>query len=100
MCTVTTGHSLLGANTFNTTGTSTFNTWNHPERIEVREVGETIEMIYKQTSSIYFTGIIPSCPNERLFKIVYSCVDGKWNKSEPIFGKIIPAQGEYYEFED
>jgi hypothetical protein len=98
--TVTSGHSALGANTFNTTGTSTFNPWNHPERIEVREVGESIEMIYKQTSSFSRTGGLPPYPDERLYKIVYSCVDGKWNKSEPIYGKIIPAQGEYYEFED
>jgi hypothetical protein len=39
-------------------------------------------------------------PEERVFKIVYSCVDGKWNKSEKIYGKIIPSQKEYYEFED
>lgn len=31
-------------------------------------------------------------------KIIYSCIDGKWNKSEPIYGKIIPTQDEYFEF--
>jgi hypothetical protein len=105
--TVTSGHSALGANTFNTTGTSTLNNCNHPQRIEVREVGETIEMIYKQTSLFSRTGALfsrtgglPPYHDERLYKIVYSCVDGKWNKSEPIFGKIIPAQGESYQFED
>jgi len=96
--TVTSGHSALGANTFNTTGTSTFNPWNHPEIIEVREVGESIEMIYKQTSSFSRTVGLQPYHDERLYKIVYSCVDGKWNKSEPIFGKIIPAQSESYEF--
>jgi len=97
MGTVTTGHSLLGANT----GTSDYNRWNHPEIIEVREVGETIEIIYKQTSSSFSDARgLPTYPNVRLFKIVYSCVDGKCNKSQPIFGKIIPAQGESYQFED
>jgi len=36
--TLTSGHSALGANTFNTKGTSTFNPWNNPEIIELREV--------------------------------------------------------------
>ena len=80
--------------------TSILNTWSNPERVEVNEVGETIEMIYKQTSMLTYT-VYPSPPPEvRVFKIVYSCVDGKWNKSEPIFGKIIPLQDEYFEFED
>lgn len=69
--------------------------WNTPKRVEVNEYPDRIEMIYKQTSMISFKS-----PEERAFKIVYSCVDGKWNKSEPIFGKVIPAQDEYYEFED
>jgi hypothetical protein len=98
--TVTSGHSALGANTFNSTGTSTLNTWYYPERIEVREVGESIEMIYKQTSSFSRTGGLPPYHDTRLYKIVYSCVDGEWNKSEPIYGKIIPAQDESYQFED
>ena len=90
-------HSSFG--TLNT-GTTNINTWNYPERIEVIEVGESIEMIYKQTSSFYRTGGLAPYSDERLYKIVYSCVDGKWNKSEPIYGKIIAAQDEYYEFED
>jgi hypothetical protein len=73
------------------------------EQLEVKEVGETIEIIYKETLSpnccytINFTS--PPFPKERIFKIVYSCVDGKWNKSEPIYGNIVPAQEEYYDFD-
>jgi len=37
-------------------------------------------------------------PQERVFKIVYSCVNGKWNKSDRIYGNIISAQDEGYEF--
>jgi len=92
----TNGTNLLGGS-----GTThILNTWSNPERVEVNEVGETIEMIYKQTSMLTYT-VYPSPPPEvRVFKIVYSCVDGKWNKSEPIFGKIIPPQNECFEFED
>lgn len=80
------------------TGTSHLETWSYPERVEVNEVGESIEMIYKQTSMLTYT-VYPSPPPEvKVFKIVYSCVDGKWNKSEPIYGRIIPAQNEYFEF--
>ena len=90
-------------NLFVTTGTSSIlTTWGNPERVEVNEVGESIEIIYKQSSIVTYT---PTCypaptPEVRVFKIIYSCIDGKWNKSEPIFGKIIPAQEEYFEFED
>lgn len=78
--------------------TSDMNTWSTNERVEVNVVGETIEMIYKQKLSFNYWPAPP--PEERVFKIIYSCIDGKWNKSEPIYGKIIPAQGEYFEFED
>ena len=86
-----------------TTSTGTFTSagmWNPPTFKEVREVGESIEMIYTQTSLFSRTGGLPPYHDERAMKIVYSCVDGKWNKSEPIYGKIIPAQDEYYQFED
>ena len=33
-----------------------------------------------------------------VFKIVFSCIDGKWNKSDRIYGKIIPPSEESYEF--
>lgn len=83
----------------NSNNTSMFN-WGNPERLKVEEYQDKIEMIYKQTSTIVFTSYPSPPPAVRLFKIIFSCVDGKWNKSAPIFGKIIPAQDEYYEFED
>jgi hypothetical protein len=88
--------TLNGINLLGGSGTtSILNTWSNHERVEVNEVGESIEMIYKQTSMLTYT-VYPSPPPEiRVFKIVYSCVDGKWHKSEPIYGKIIPAQDEY-----
>lgn len=80
------------------TSTSAFNQWNEPTFIKAIEVGETIEFIYKQTSMISYTISSPS-PEERIFKIVFSCKNGKWNKSEPIYGTIIPATGEDYDFD-
>ena len=90
-----TGTISLGANT-----TSISNIWNIPVRIEVNEVGETIEMIYKQTENLnYYSSYYKNTTlQERVFKIIYSCKDGKWHKSEPIYGKIIQLKNEYYEF--
>lgn len=61
-----------------------------PVFIRAQEVGESVEFIYKQVGPII----------TEVFKIVYSCVDGKWNKSAPIYGEIIPPQGETYLFKD
>lgn len=84
----------------NSSDTSTFNTWNTPIFIKSNEVGESIEFIYTETSMITYT-VHPSPPPEvRCFKIVYSCKDGKWNKSDRIYGEIISAQDESYEFDN
>lgn len=79
--------------------TGTIKLWGAPIFIEAKEVGKTIEFIYKQISNIAFTLYPSPPPEERVFKIVYSCKKGKWHKSEPIYGKIKPAQEEYYEFD-
>ena len=72
-------------NLLNTGTTAMLNTWSTPERVAVNEYQDKIEMIYKQTSMLTLT-IYPSPPPaQRVFKIVFSCVDGKWNKSEQKF---------------
>lgn len=76
--------------------TTTIDLWSIPERVEVNEYMDRIEFVYKQTSSVTFTSTQPL--GTRCYKIVFSVVDGKWHKSEPIFGKIIPKQEEHYEF--
>lgn len=85
---------------YNSTTTAGMHNWNYPEFKEVKEVGETVEMVYTQTSTFSRLGGMPPYHDERVFKIVYSCVEGKWNKSEPVYGKIIAAEDEYYEFEE
>lgn len=74
------------------------NMCSSPEMVSADEVGDSIEIVYKQESMLYRTGGLPPYNDTRVYKIIYSCVDGKWNKSEPIYGKIIPQQTEYYQF--
>jgi len=84
----------------NQSGTSVLNTWNDPIFIKSNEVGESIEFIYTETSS-FWGGCYPSTSIEkRVFKIVYSCIDGKWNKSDRIYGEINSPQDESYEFDN
>lgn len=102
--TFSTSNPLVGSTTtdvnFETSSsdTSSLNQFGYPVRLEVKEVGDTIEMIYKETSNLCYTSYPSPPPEERVFKIVYSCQNGKWNKSEPIYGEIVPSKDEYYEF--
>lgn len=83
------------------TGTTTFKIetqYGTPELVRFDEFEDRLEFIYIETSNIIYT-VYPSPPPERrVFKIIFSCVDGKWNKSEKIYGEIIPATEEYYDF--
>jgi hypothetical protein len=86
------GDSLIGT----TSGTTILSSYADPIFIKAQEVGDSIEFLYKQQSRMFYpyTGETPT----RVFKIVYSCKEGKWHKSEPIYGIIIPASEETYEF--
>ena len=55
---------------------------------------DCIECVFKQNNHKW--------PNEgdSVFKVIFSCKEGKWHKSEPIFGLIIPASKEEFYFED
>ena len=81
-----------------TDSTTNINLWWTPERVDVIENSDSIEFIYKETSMISYTSFPSLPPQVRVFKIVFSCVDGKWNKSERIYGEIIPAENEQYVF--
>ena len=65
--------------------------------VDVKEGDDYIELIYTH-EPLYWT----SSPNvfKQVYKIKYCCIDGKWNKSNPIYGKYIPASGESYEFNE
>ena len=86
-----------GNRTYGTT--AFFNHWQNAQRVSVHEVGDTIEMVYIEVSNVTLAVYPPRPPARRVYKVIYSCKDGKWNKSEKIYGEIIPAQDEQYEFE-
>ena len=99
----TDGTPLLGSTGSNLFGSSETTLivehWGTPNRISVEEVGESIEMVFEQTLS--YIGYYATQPEtRRVYKIIYSCVDGKWNKSEPVFGRIVPAQCEKFCFDE
>lgn len=86
----------LGANT-----TTTFQVvpqYQKEKLISFEEFEDRIEVIYTEKSNYIYTTYPPIYPERRVYKIIYSVVDGKWNKSDKIYGKIIPAQEESYEF--
>lgn len=78
--------------------TTNINLWSNPERVDVIENSDSIEFIYKETSMISYTSFPAPPPQVRVFKIVFSCVNGKWNKSERIYGEIVPVKDEHYVF--
>jgi len=77
---------------------SDINQWDNPDLIETIVVGDTIELVYSQIRLIQCWP--ETTPNKRVFKVIYSCKDGKWHKSDPIYGEIVPASEESYEFEN
>ena len=78
--------------------TTNINLWSNPERVDVIENSDSIEFIYKEISMISYTSFPAPPPQVRIFKIVFSCVNGEWNKSERIYGEIVPAEDERYIF--
>jgi len=88
--------TTLGITTSHGTSSTTAGfMWSAPERLEVNEIGDTIEMIYKEVSAVTYTVYPSRPPQERIFKIIYSCKDGKWDKSERIYGKEIKKESYY-----
>ncbi len=95
----TAGTSNIGDGMWSSVTTVSLNNWSNPERVSVKEVGDTIEMIYTEVSNITLAVYPPRPPARRVYKVIYSCKNGKWNKSERIYGEILPAQEEDYVFE-
>jgi hypothetical protein len=61
--------------------------------LETNVFDDSIEIIYNEFP-VYPTNL----STNKVFKIIYSCEDGKWNVSDKIYGTIIPATHETYEF--
>lgn len=73
--------------------------WNDPFPISVEEKIDSITIIYIQKPTDSYSRVLPP-GHKRVFKVIFSCVDGKWHKSERIYGDIIPASKESYKFDD
>ena len=67
--------------------------WLKPKSflVNVIEGEESVELIFTENPML-------SSSEKRVYKIIYSIEEGKWKRSEPIYGKIIPATEESYEF--
>jgi hypothetical protein len=81
-----------------TTLINIINQYTIPEHVKTEILEDSIEIFYKEY--LMPSGFnIYSLEQQKCFKIIYSCIDGKWNISERIYGKIIPAHDEYFEFD-
>ena len=75
-----------------------FTPWTDPFKVDVTEKENSIEIVYKQTQEVWAG--TQSTANSRVFKVIFSCKDGRWHKSERIYGEIIEQAGERYVFPD
>lgn len=83
-------------------GSMVFNEWtstkstiyNEISVVEIVEKCDSIEVVYKEKPIV--TNL--EFKHYGIFKIIFSCKDGKWNKSERIYGRVIPESKESYEF--
>jgi hypothetical protein len=94
-------YSSVGITGGISTGTTTLKIqpqYSTPNLIRFDEFEDRLEFIYTEDPNIVYSVFPPIRAEKRVFKIIYSCVDGKWNKSEKIYGTIIPAIEEDYEF--
>ncbi len=78
------------------TGTACFDPWSEPYLIDTIVDKGCIELIYRQDSTI--TYVINIEPYIKIFKVIYSCKNGKWHESKRIEGSYISARDETYEF--
>jgi len=92
----TTASGVGNITTSTSTGTSGLSFYSTEiEMVKCIENVDSIDFVYKETSMVSSGW---GTPTSRVFKIVFSCKDGKWNKSERIYGSIIPESQEDYEF--
>lgn len=90
---INTATQTNSAGTPNTT--ATWSSCGATTLMETNEVGDIIEIIYREDSLISENRISLA---SKVYKIIFRCIEGKWNKSEPIYGEIISARDEYFKF--
>lgn len=88
------------ATTTGSSGTCTWNMYQDPQLMHTYIYEDRVEQIFMQESNMTYTvGIYQSSsPPPRIYKEVYTIVNGKLAKTATIEGSYIPARGESYEF--
>ena len=81
----------------NDTSDYTWRAYSTPVLIDILEGIESLTLVYKQYPN--FTTTVGSFNDPRIYKVVYSIVDGKWHKSEQIEGTYLAAVDEAYSFD-
>lgn len=70
--------------------------WGDPMQVDVIQFPDKVEFVYIETSTFNYTSYPAPPPERRVFKQVFS-KDG-W--SERLYGDIIPAIAEQYDFDE
>lgn len=96
------GQLLVGDGITTSGSTSTWashnrNDWTEPNLVEVDEGKNYLALTYTEDRvSNFYNGTSGSVESRRVYKVIYSCIGGKWHKSEKIYGKIVPSTKETY----
>ncbi len=85
------------------TGTSVYDFSTHGEAylIDHYEDGDSLVMVYRQDPNCTYAGSVGVSTysyDPVIYKIVYSVKDGKWHRSDAIYGTFVHAVEEGYEF--
>ncbi len=95
-------NSITGIDYLDTGDTThDFSTHGDPYLIDHFEGCESLVMVYRQDPNCTYAGSVGVSTysyDPVIYKIVYSVKDGKWHKSEAIYGTFVSAVEEGYEF--
>lgn len=81
-----------------TSSITSWDGWGNPYIIDTILGNKSIELVYRRDAQFTHTVFPVSTPNPKIFKIIYSCKNGKWHKSEKIKGYYVSKKEESYEF--
>jgi hypothetical protein len=92
-----TGDSIITSGSTSTWASYNRNDWTEPNLVEVDEGKNYLALTYTEDRvSNFYNGTSGSVESRRVYKVIYSCIGGKWHKSEKIYGKIVPPTKETY----
>ena len=79
-------------------GTVNIDQYGYPKIIDTLVFSDKVEVVYRREPYMSYTSYPPITPEPQIYKIVFSCKNGKWHQSEKIMGRFIPASNEGYQF--